>query len=244
MRTRRAPLLAELHSHTTWSDGTLSVRELIDLVGVRGFDVLCITDHVVRSDDPWLDEVATRELGVPAHRYDDYLAELEREQVRAASLYDLLVIPGLELTYNDPDPTRAAHAVSIGVREHVAVDGGIEEAIHAARRAGAAIVAAHPYAADAPPIGSRLTTRWAVDPGLQELAHRFELFNRDQLFGWVADSGLHCVATGDVHVPGHVEGWKTLLPCPKDERAVIEYLRSARPAYLTRVSDARERLAA
>ena len=52
MRTRRAPLLAELHAHTTWSDGTLGIPELVDLAGVRGSDLLCITDHVVRDDDP------------------------------------------------------------------------------------------------------------------------------------------------------------------------------------------------
>jgi histidinol phosphatase-like PHP family hydrolase len=56
MRTRRGALLGELHAHTTWSDGALTLRELVDLTGVRGFDVLCVTDHVVRRDDPWLDE--------------------------------------------------------------------------------------------------------------------------------------------------------------------------------------------
>ena len=49
MRTPRAPLLAELHAHTTWSDGKLEISELVDLAGVHGFDLLCITDHVVRT---------------------------------------------------------------------------------------------------------------------------------------------------------------------------------------------------
>jgi predicted metal-dependent phosphoesterase TrpH len=47
-----APLLSELHAHSTWSDGDLSVREPVDLYGRSGFDVLAITDHVVRTDDP------------------------------------------------------------------------------------------------------------------------------------------------------------------------------------------------
>jgi hypothetical protein len=46
------PLLCELHAHTTWSDGVLSVRELADVYGTAGFDVLCVTDHTVRLDDP------------------------------------------------------------------------------------------------------------------------------------------------------------------------------------------------
>jgi hypothetical protein len=64
MRTRRAPLLAELHAHTTWSDGTLGIPELVDLAGVRGFDLLCITDHVVRDDDPWLSPSERATMGV------------------------------------------------------------------------------------------------------------------------------------------------------------------------------------
>jgi hypothetical protein len=40
------------------------------------------------------------------------------------------------------------------------------------------------------------------------------------------------VATGDFHVPDHLASWKTMLPCAKDERAVVDYLRSRRPAFL------------
>ena len=47
----RRPLLCELHSHTTWSDGELDLDDLVDLHGARGFDVLCVTDHVVRAAD-------------------------------------------------------------------------------------------------------------------------------------------------------------------------------------------------
>jgi predicted metal-dependent phosphoesterase TrpH len=235
MRTRRAPLLAELHAHTTWSDGTLGIPELVDLAGVRGFDLLCITDHVVRDDDPWLSPSERATMGVQPQDYAQYLDEITREAARARVLYDLLVVPGLELTYNDLDPTRAAHAVAIGLRDFVSVDGGIDEALRTARDHGAAIVAAHPYAHEPSPIASRLTQRWAHESALRALADRFELFNRNQLFGWIADSGLPCLATGDVHRPEHLHGWKTLIPCTKDEAAVVDYLRSPRPVYLARV---------
>ncbi|RPI26315.1 MAG: DNA polymerase/3'-5' exonuclease PolX [Chloroflexota bacterium] len=38
-------MLAELHSHTTWSDGRNSVREMAETARSRGFKVLAITDH-------------------------------------------------------------------------------------------------------------------------------------------------------------------------------------------------------
>jgi predicted metal-dependent phosphoesterase TrpH len=44
LRTRTGALLAELHAHTTWSDGSLPLPGLVDLYGSRGFDVLCVTD--------------------------------------------------------------------------------------------------------------------------------------------------------------------------------------------------------
>ena len=44
-------LLADLHIHTTWSDGKLSMGEVVDLFGRSGHDVIAITDHVVNSDN-------------------------------------------------------------------------------------------------------------------------------------------------------------------------------------------------
>jgi len=51
VRSRRTPLLCELHAHSTWSDGALTLQQLVDLYGRNGFDVLCVTDHVARTDD-------------------------------------------------------------------------------------------------------------------------------------------------------------------------------------------------
>ena len=54
------------------------------------------------------------------------------------------------------------------------------------------------------------------------LVDRFELFNRDTLFGWVADAGLPSVANGDFHRVEHLAGWKSMLPCAKEEEAVVD----------------------
>jgi hypothetical protein len=57
-------LLCELHAHTTWSDGQLTLPELVDLYGRSGFDVLAVTDHAVGLDEliashPYSDADAT-----------------------------------------------------------------------------------------------------------------------------------------------------------------------------------------
>jgi predicted metal-dependent phosphoesterase TrpH len=245
MRGRPGPLLCELHAHTRWSDGSLTVAELVDLYGRNGFDVLCVTDHVVRQDDPWLPPGRVDDSSVGAETWGAYLAEIEREAGRARRTYGMLVVPGLELTFNDRDPARAAHAVALGLRRFVSVDDGITEAIHTAVQAGAAVIAAHPYdSSPHHPNSTRLTQRFAGDEALRGLVHRFELFNRTQLFGWVAEASLPAVATGDFHQPGHLTGWKTLVPGPRAESAVVEYLRSRRPVYLARLEAAETLLAA
>ncbi len=236
MPTRISPLLCELHAHTTWSDGALSLTELVDLHGRNGFDVLCVTDHVTRDG---------REH-VHAANFAAYLGAIQAESVRARAIYDLLLIPGLELTYHDQDPRLAAHAVAVGLRELPSLANGLEPALRQARDSGAALVAAHPISLEDSATCHRSTARWHVEPELAELVDRYELFNRHALYGWVAERGLPFVASGDFHRREHLATWKTLLPCAKDERAVVAYLRSSLPAYLTRLSESRssEQLAA
>ena len=88
LRTRTGALLTELHAHTTWSDGSLPLPRLVDLYGSRGFDVLCITDHVCRTD------LADAPAGITAANYGSYLAEIDEEVRRARERYGLLVVPG------------------------------------------------------------------------------------------------------------------------------------------------------
>ena len=239
-RTRSGALLAELHAHTTWSDGVLPVPALVDLYGAHGFDVLCITDHVCRTVETGSDTPNS----VTADSFDAYLAELEREATRAREQYGLLVVPGLELSYNDPDPCLSAHALALGLRSFVPVDSGIDEAIETAVLAGAALVAAHPFDDEPASHPGRLTQRFARDPELSARVHRFELFNRSQLFSWVARAGLPCVASGDFHRLEHLRGWKSVVPCARDEEAVIAHLRSRRPVFITEVGAETERIAA
>jgi predicted metal-dependent phosphoesterase TrpH len=233
MRTRTTPLLCELHAHSTWSDGDLTLRELVDLYGRSGFDVLCVTDHVGRTgwEDPrW------RVTG-PAS-FADYLVAVEREAERARLAYGLLVVPGLELTYDDDDPVVAAHAVAVGLRTFVGMDDGLEQALTYARSAGAALIAAHPYK---PPVthgAVRPTARWAAGGhALSDLVDRYELVNRRDVFPWVAEAGLPGVASGDFHRPEHLHTWKTLLPCVRSERDVVDYLRSDLPVYLVDLAE-------
>lgn len=237
-RRRPDPLLCELHAHSRWSDGALSIRELADLYGRRGFDVLCITDHHLRL--PPGAEASARVVTSSSHQA--YLEAIEDEAKRARELYDLLLVPGLELTYDDTDPCRSAHAVAVGLRTWTSLEHGLDAALAEAREAGAALIAAHPYEPAAAAHARRTTGRWAVDPTRSaRLVDRFELFNRHDFFGWVARERLPGIASGDFHRTEHLATWKTLVPCLKEEAALVDYLRSQRPTYLLDLAESSTR---
>ena len=217
-------LLCELHAHSRWSDGDLELAEVVDLYGRAGFDVLCITDHVVRDGG--------RMITAAVHA--QYLAEIRRQAEHARRRHGLLVLPGLELTWDDADPQQAAHAVAVGLDRFVGLEDGLDAAIETARDHGAAIIAGHPHGARRDSIPGRTTQRWWHDRSVRSLAHRFELINRTQVFDWVAEAGLPAVANGDFHRPGHLATWKTVLPVEPDADAVVAYLRSQAPAMITR----------
>lgn len=202
----------------------MTIRQLVDLYGRNGFDVLCVTDHVTRKGDP------TR--AVARETWHAYVHEIAREAERAERMYGLILIPGAELTDNHADPDRSSHALALGLRDIPSLDDGIVEALHHARGHGSVIIAAHPYsAADRTP--HRATRRLAQElDTFEPLVHRWELFNRRELFTWVAEAGLPAVATGDTHRAEHLASWKTVIPADRDEEAVLAFLRSPRRTYL------------
>jgi predicted metal-dependent phosphoesterase TrpH len=219
-------LLCELHAHTTWSDGYLTLPELVDLYGRSGFDVLCITDHAVRLDDP-------SPGAVDSWTWPAYSAAVGTEAERALDEYGLLLIRGLELSDNQEDPDLSAHVLALGLESYVSVDAGIVPALEAANRQGAALIAAHPYSdRDSTPL--RATRRiWRERDLFRDLIHRYELFNRNETFAWIAAEGLPAVATGDTHRAEHLASWKTLLRCDKEPAAVIAHLHSQARVFLT-----------
>ena len=82
-------LLCDFHIHSNYSDGKLSVPEIVDFYGERGFDCICITDHLA---DPSrllgkLSELANCTLG--QEQVEEYFTVIERERQRAvAALQD------------------------------------------------------------------------------------------------------------------------------------------------------------
>lgn len=95
-------LKAELHSHTTWSDGVSSIREMAEAARQRGLKVLAITDH-------------SASLGIAGGlKADDLLKQrVEIDQVQKEVGSDILLLQGTEVeikadgTLDHPDEVLA-----------------------------------------------------------------------------------------------------------------------------------------
>ena len=222
LRPRAGGLLCEFHAHTTWSDGDLTLPDAVDAYGLAGFDVLCITDHVLADGSM-----------VCRDNFDAYLGAIQAEAAHAIGEYGMLVVPGVELTWDDEDETQAAHAVVVGIDRFAGLEDGLPAALEVVRTQGAAVIAAHPHAAQRDTIPGRTTQRWWLDGQLRLLAHRFELINRSQVFGWVAEQGLPAVANGDFHRLEHLDTWKTVISAERHPEAIVAALRSRSPLLLT-----------
>jgi predicted metal-dependent phosphoesterase TrpH len=225
-------LLCDFHVHTRWSDGRLSMREVVDLYGKTGrFDAIAITDHILMKRDLLaragrMVSLGTREFSVTEDRFDPYLAEIASEARRARRLYEMLVIPGAEITQNHIRSKKNSHIIALGMTEFVSADQPAEEILRAIRRQGALSVACHPHHRTTRRMEIGTCYLWDHRKRLVELVDVWEAANRDDLFSVTSLKHYPYVANSDFHKPKHLYSWKTLLRAEKNWDAIAHALRA------------------
>lgn len=226
-------LLADLHIHTTWSDGKLPLPRVVDLFGRSGHDVIAITDHVVNTDHV-VGKVTHRfGLTVTAGNFARYRDEVEREKERAWRQYGMVVLTGFELTQNTLRRNTSAHVLALGVEEFISANGSTLEMLDRAQEKSRVVVACHPH--EQSDWFSNTFYLWNRRDEVAPLIDLWELACRWDLFPPVARARLACIGTSDFHREEHLFAWKTLLPCAKDERQIFETLKNGRNLAVTRL---------
>ncbi len=115
-RRRRGRGRADLHMHTTHSDGQPTVRQLLEYVVTRAsLDVIAITDH------------------------DTIAGALEAQTLLSRLSYDLEVIVGEEVS------TRDGHLVGLFLKERVSPGMSAAETVSAIHAQGGLAFAPHPF---------------------------------------------------------------------------------------------------
>lgn len=217
-------MLCDFHIHSTFSDGRLSVREIVDLYGSRGFGTIAITDHLCEEKSflgkaaRFLSRTLTRET------FPIYLEVLAEEAERAWQQYKMLLIPGYEITKNSLLNHRSAHIVVLGVAEMLSADGDIVELLKHIRALGGLSIAAHPV-----DTGIWEPQTYHLWSRREELAPHFdawEVASGSKLFKPVLRSRLPKIANSDLHHPRQINSWKTVLSCERDRDSVFSAIRT------------------
>jgi predicted metal-dependent phosphoesterase TrpH len=224
-------LLCDFHIHTQWSDGTLSVAEVIDLYGSTGkFDVIAITDHVLMKKDllARAGRIATlgrRNFGVREEDFDAYLTDIREQAERALKQYGMLVVPGAEITQNRLRGKKNSHIIALDVTKYISADQPADDILRAIRRQNALSIACHPHHRTTRRIEISTCYLWDHRDELSDLVDVWEAANRDDLFSVTSLKHFPYVANSDFHKPKHLYSWKTLLRAEKNWPAVKQALR-------------------
>jgi predicted metal-dependent phosphoesterase TrpH len=204
---------------------------VVDLYGQTGrFDVIAITDHILMRRDLLgragrLASLGRRHFSVTEERFDAYLADIAGEAERARRLYDLLVVPGAEITQNHLRSKKNSHIVALDIQRFISADQSAEEILKEIRRQGALSVACHPHHRTTRRIEIGTCYLWDHRKRLVDLVDVWEAANRDDLFSVTSLKHYPYVANSDFHQARHLYSWKTLLKAKKEWSAIARALR-------------------
>jgi len=225
-------LLCDFHVHTLWSDGKLSVAEVVDLYGSTGrFDAIAITDHILMKKDllaraARLATLGRRAFGVREHDFAAYLDDIREQADRAMKQYGMLVIPGAEITQNRLRGRKNSHIIALDIKQYVSADQRADDILREIRRQGALSIACHPHHRTTRRLEISTCYLWDHREELSDLVDVWEAANRDDLFSVTSLKHYPYVANSDFHKPRHLYSWKTLVRSDKNWPAIRQALRA------------------
>ncbi len=215
--------MADLHIHSTFSDGKLTIPALVDLYGSRGFGVIAITDHL--CEEKTLIGKAASYIGHTLTRasFPIYKEILKTEAERAWDRYRMVVITGVELSKNSILNHRSAHILGLGVSEFTSADGDVAEIAMGIRGQGALAIAAHPVSTRK--LEKQTYHLWDRRRELENAFDAWEVASGPYLFDEVLHSTLPKVASSDLHHPKQLKSWKTVFDCERHPGAIFDAIR-------------------
>jgi processive 1,2-diacylglycerol beta-glucosyltransferase len=230
--------MCDLHTHTTWSDGKLTVPELVDFYGERGFDCLCVTDHLADPQRLLGKLVNLTGLVIPPRKIEAYFAAIEREKKRAWEQYKLLLMAGVEFNKDGYTSKSSTHLLGVDLKAPIDPSLDLKALIAEIHAQGGLAIASHPHEVKSE-WGRNTLYLWEHVDDYAPLLDAWEVANRDDIFNPVGLRKLPFIASSDFHKPKHIHSWKTLLYCEKDPEAIKHCIRVNRDVSLTLYRDHR-----
>ena len=231
-------LLCDLHTHTTWSDGKLTVPEMVDFYGQRGFDALCITDHLCDPKRLLGKLVNLTGMVIPPGEVEAYFEAIEREKKRAWAKYDLMLMTGVEFNKDGYTAKTSTHLLGVDLKQPIDPSLDIKQLITEIHAQGGLAIASHPHEMKSE-WGKNTLYLWEHVDEYAPLIDAWEVANRDDIFNPVGLKKLPFIASSDFHKPKHIHSWKTLLYCEKEAEAIKHCIRVNRDVSITLYRDHR-----
>ena len=215
--------LADFHMHTTYSDGKMSMKEVIDLCGQKGLGAIAITDHIGEDHTLVSKAAILLEQAMNREGFARYMEELKEETQRAWDQYRMVVIPGFELSKNRISNRRSAHILGLGITDYVPADGDSLELVKKIKGQGALAIAAHP-------VFTRVMEKqtyhlWERRRELAEHMDAWEVASGPHVFPEVVSEKLPRIASSDMHVRRQMRSWKTEFHCERNPEAILDCIR-------------------
>lgn len=195
----------DLHIHSSFSDGKLSVAEIVDLYGGRGFSAIAITDRL--ADSKSLNGLVAQKLKLSLTReiMSEYLETIRVESLRAKEKYNMLLIAGVEVTLNSWSRHKGAHIIFLNVDRYIEPDKSVLDLLKENREFFS--IAAHPLWEES--YEFKTTHLWDNRAELTEYFDAWECATGAKFSIEVYQSGLPIVASSDFHNMAQFESWKT-----------------------------------
>ncbi len=217
-------VLGDFHIHSTFSDGKLTIPEIVDLYGSLGFGAIAITDHLCESHS--MIGKAARYIGhtlTPAS-FPLYIEILKSEADRAMKQYQMVVIPGVEISKNSISNHRSAHILALGITQWISADKDALEIVREIKSLGGLSVAAHP-------VWTRKREKqsyhlWDRREELKSEIDAWEVASGPYFFDEVLHSGLPMIASSDLHHRNQITSWKSVLHCKRTQADVFMAIRN------------------
>jgi UDP-N-acetylglucosamine:LPS N-acetylglucosamine transferase/predicted metal-dependent phosphoesterase TrpH len=231
-------LLCDFHSHSVFSDGKLTIPELVDFYGQRGFDVLCITDHICDHSKVIGRVTNLTGMVLTLDQVEDYFETIEKEKKRALEKYRLILLAGLEFNKDGLTKRSSAHLLAVDLKKPISPSLPITQTIAEIHAQGALAIASHPHEFKTH-WGKNTLYFWEHIDQYAPLLDAWEVANRDDIFNPIGLKRLPFVANSDFHKPKHIFSWKTVLFCEKEPEAIKQCVRVNRNVAITLYRDHR-----
>ncbi|MGB9743687.1 MAG: PHP domain-containing protein [Desulfurella sp.] len=211
-------LLCDFHIHTNYSDGSLNLRKVVDIYGQTGHDIIAITDHLVDKTNLMGMAAHTINASLSEENFEDYLENIAYESKRALDKYDMLVMPGVEITKNHISAAKSAHILLIDIKKYIPPELSYKKLFLEAKKQNALIIAAHPYHVLG--LDKETLYLWNNRKYFSKYIDAWEIGCNKDLFNVVSLESYPFVANSDFHKPSHIHSWRTLLYCKKEIECV------------------------